>query len=195
MFWIKNGKDRIKPLQRVFGGGTKIRIMVLLLGFSLLQGCAHLRTETTEIDEPEQTTPTLYRELVNVTETEQKGKEEFVVRFSSLALFDTGEYYLRPGVERMLTDVADVLKKYPAFIIIVEGHTDSQGRESYNQWLSERRSRFVADFLVKEGVDPYRIQVVGYGESRPLVVEHTANDRQQNRRVELYLKLDEEQVN
>jgi outer membrane protein OmpA-like peptidoglycan-associated protein len=84
----------------------------------------------------------------------------------------------------------EVLERYPEYIVIVEGHTDTLGQESYNQWLSERRSRVVADFLVDKGLSPYRIQVVGYGEARPLTEDRTPEGHQQNRRVELHIKKD-----
>lgn len=130
----------------------------------------------------------LYSELRFVANVERRGSEELIVRFPGTALFGVDEYSLLPGGKRDLGNVARILNRHPGFIVTVEGHTDSRGRESYNQWLSERRSRVVAGFLVDQGVDPDRIQVVGYGESRPLATNETPEGRQQNRRVEIHIK-------
>jgi len=130
----------------------------------------------------------LHAELNAVARVEQIGGNELVVRFPQTALFGVGEYFLQAGADQNLGQVAEILCRYPEYIIIVEGHTDSRGRESYNQWLSERRSRVVADLLVSRGLEPNRIQVIGYGESRPLTANETPEGRQRNRRVELHIK-------
>lgn len=130
----------------------------------------------------------LNAELNAVAVAEPVNGKELVVRFPNVALFGSDERSLRPEAGQNLKSVADVLGRYPEFIVIVEGHTDSRGRESYNQWLSERRSRAVADFLVSKGLDPNRIQVVGYGQSRPIATNKTPEGREQNRRVELHIK-------
>lgn len=126
-------------------------------------------------------------ELNAVAETDRITTEELVIRFPEVALFDVGEYVLRAPAKEDLEGVAKILNRYPEFIVIVEGYTDSNGPEGFNQWLSERRSRVVADFLVNEGLDPYKIQVVGYGETRPLLPNDTPEGRRRNRRVELHI--------
>ena len=130
----------------------------------------------------------LKAELNMVAVAEPINGKELVVRFPNVALFGLDEHSLQPEAGQNLKSVADVLGRYPEFTIIVEGHTDSRGKESYNQWLSERRSRAVADLLVSKGLDPNRIQVVGYGESRPIAANKTAEGRERNRRVELHIK-------
>lgn len=128
-------------------------------------------------------------DLNSIAQVEHLKNNELLVRLPNAVLFDFDEYSLRPDAESTLGAVAEILQKYPEFLIIVEGHTDSIGRESYNQWLSERRSRVVADILVNKGLDPYRIQVVGYGELRPLASDNTPEGRRQNRRAEIHIKL------
>jgi outer membrane protein OmpA-like peptidoglycan-associated protein len=127
-------------------------------------------------------------ELNVVAMAQAINRKELVVRFPNVVLFRIDEYALRPAAQRNLGDVAEVLKRYPQLTIIVEGHTDSKGRKTYNQWLSEKRSRAVADFLVNNGVDPNRLQVVGYGQSRPVATNETYEGRERNRRVELHIK-------
>lgn len=81
--------------------------------------------------------------------------------------------------------LADFMKQYPQTSTVVEGHTDSVGSDTYNQGLSERRASAVRDVLVNQyGVEPGRVQAVGYGESRPVADNATADGRAINRRVE-----------
>jgi OOP family OmpA-OmpF porin len=65
----------------------------------------------------------------------------------------------------------------------VEGHTDSQGADAYNQALSQRRADAVRKYLVDKGVAGDRLQAKGYGESKPEGDNKTADGRAQNRRV------------
>ena len=77
--------------------------------------------------------------------------------------------------------------------ISVEGHTDAYGSDEYNQGLSERRARSVANYLTKLGVDRKRMSTVGLGEKYPVATNKTAAGRELNRRVEiLILKKDPE---
>jgi outer membrane protein OmpA-like peptidoglycan-associated protein len=126
-------------------------------------------------------------ELSEVAEVERPSETELVVILRDKILFDVDAYSLKPGAEDNLTEIADILIKYPDFNIVVEGHTDNTGKENYNQWLSEKRAEAVADSLVSRGLNPARIQVVGYGETRPAATNETAEGRQQNRRVELHV--------
>lgn len=81
--------------------------------------------------------------------------------------------------------LADFMKQYPSTSTVVEGHTDSVGSDTYNQGLSERRAKAVRDVLVNQyGVEGSRVNAVGYGESRPVADNATAEGRAINRRVE-----------
>lgn len=77
------------------------------------------------------------------------------------------------------------MSQYPQTRTTVEGHTDSVGPDAYNQRLSERRAQAVRDVLVHQyGVSADRVDSVGYGESRPVADNATAEGRAINRRVE-----------
>jgi outer membrane protein OmpA-like peptidoglycan-associated protein len=102
--------------------------------------------------------------------------------------FDFDSVTVRPGLYREIDRIADIMIKYPETHIMVEGHTDSVGSESYNQRLSERRAEAVKNLLVQRGVDPYRVTVVGYGESRPVATNAEEAGRRLNRRVEIRIK-------
>ena len=90
-----------------------------------------------------------------------------------------------PGLYAELDRIAQILIKYPQTTIVVEGHTDSTGSDTYNQALSERRAWSVQRLLTERGVNPSRITALGYGESRPVATNDTPEGRLMNRRVEI----------
>jgi outer membrane protein OmpA-like peptidoglycan-associated protein len=81
--------------------------------------------------------------------------------------------------------LADILNKYPDTNILVEGHTDSDGGNEYNQKLSEERAGSVANQLLGRGVVQSRVTRVGYGETQPIASNETSDGKRQNRRVEI----------
>lgn len=99
--------------------------------------------------------------------------------------FDLDSDVVRPGLYNELDRIAQIMVKYPQTSILVEGHTDSTGSETYNQQLSERRASSVTSLLVQRGVDAQRINIIGYGESQPVATNDTPEGRQMNRRVEI----------
>lgn len=84
----------------------------------------------------------------------------------------------------MLEQAAAALRGQPSMQVEVAGHTDSAGSDAYNQRLSERRAASVVDHLVQSGIDRSRLKSVGYGESRPIADNASAEGRASNRRVE-----------
>ncbi len=100
-------------------------------------------------------------------------------------LFNTGAATLQPGADLVLNRVADVMQKNDKMRLIVEGHTDSQGSEAYNENLSQRRAQAVKDGLVARGIAGDRVSTLGRGEAFPVASNDTAEGRQQNRRVEI----------
>ena len=103
--------------------------------------------------------------------------------------FDFDKDTLRPDAVMILDEAAAVLAKYPELRVEVAGHTDLCGKDTYNQDLSQRRSKTVYDYLVGKGIDAGRMAGPnGYGESRPLeATEQTspACKSETNRRTEL----------
>jgi len=100
-------------------------------------------------------------------------------------LFDVGKSYLRPGSRTKLERVAAVMREHPERRLLVEGFTDSTGRDELNQQLSEERARAVAGVLIQEGISADRINAKGYGKDRPVATNSSASGRAQNRRVEI----------
>jgi outer membrane protein OmpA-like peptidoglycan-associated protein len=111
--------------------------------------------------------------------------DEILLRMPSGITFDTDQSAIKPEFYATLNRVADTLKQYPKTMIDILGHTDSTGSDAYNQALSERRARAVADYLVAQGVQPVRLATRGFGETQPIASNDTAEGRTQNRRVEI----------
>lgn len=129
------------------------------------------------------------KELESIPGAEvQRRDDSLLVNFSDAILFDTGKSTLMPGAYDRLRSLATTLNNYPQSQIIVKGHTDSVGAESFNQRLSEERSDRVRNFLISEGVTPARVTAIGFGESLPLVSNDTSAGRSQNRRVEIEIR-------
>jgi OOP family OmpA-OmpF porin len=88
----------------------------------------------------------------------------------------------------ILDQVAASLKARPDITsVAVIGHTDSSGAASYNQMLSEKRAKAVADYLASQGVDSGILSSKGMGEDSPIADNATSEGRAMNRRVELKL--------
>lgn len=104
--------------------------------------------------------------------------------------FSTNQAQLKSGGMRNVQKLADFLKQYPQRKVLVEGHTDSTGSDSYNQGLSERRANAVRTALIDKGINSDRITTRGYGESFPVASNDTASTRQLNRRVEIIISDD-----
>ena len=86
----------------------------------------------------------------------------------------------------LLDNVAAVLNSHPNIAkVVVEGHTDDRGNDAYNKDLSQRRAEAVVKFLVDKGVDPARLEAVGWGEEKPIDTNRTNRGRSANRRVVL----------
>jgi outer membrane protein OmpA-like peptidoglycan-associated protein len=123
-------------------------------------------------------------EALGAEETET----EITIRLPGSILFDFDSAAIRPDARRSLLEAREVIESYAGRPVRVEGHTDSVASEVYNQKLSERRARSVADWLEAQGVSPGRLEVKGWGEKRPVAENATPEGRQQNRRVELIIE-------
>jgi outer membrane protein OmpA-like peptidoglycan-associated protein len=72
----------------------------------------------------------------------------------------------------MIDRIAELMNEAPEMKLRVEGHTDATGTAAYNMALSERRALSVADYLVKQGIDPARLILVGKGPTEPMTENH-----------------------
>ncbi len=101
--------------------------------------------------------------------------------------FDFAKYDLKPQFYPALNTIASTLKEYNQTIVEVSGHTDSVGSDAANQTLSERRANAVSSYLIGQGVQRERFEVVGMGERYPVANNDTDSGRALNRRVEIRL--------
>jgi len=122
-----------------------------------------------------------------VQETPQQQPAPVPARRDLLTLrgnaFEFDKSSLTAGAKDTLQRVVTTLKNFPDAKIEIQGHTDWIGTETYNQALSERRANSVRDYLVSQGIAWSRITTIGYGETRPIATNDTAEGRAENRRV------------
>lgn len=130
------------------------------------------------------------RELRQIegVEVYRTAEDELNVVVRNEVLFDYDSSALRSASRSSLEEMADVFRSYPDTTIVVEGHTDSVGSDSYNYGLSQRRANSVAGYLEALGVESYRLDRIALGESQPRASNETAEGRQLNRRVELQIR-------
>jgi outer membrane protein OmpA-like peptidoglycan-associated protein len=130
----------------------------------------------------------LRQQLNLILETRETARG-LIVNISDV-LFDFNKYTLKPGAREKMAKVSGILLAYPGLKIQLEGHTDSVGSDEYNQKLSEERAEAVRAYLVSQGVPGETVKAVGFGKSRPVADNSTAEGRQQNRRVEMVVSGD-----
>jgi len=111
-----------------------------------------------------------------------KAEEPLMVR--ARIHFDFNKADIKKEYIPLLKEVAKVLKENPNINLRIEGYTDDIGTKAYNQKLALRRAIAVKNFLVKEGINPERIQVVGFGKERYIAENTTPIGRLTNRRAE-----------
>jgi len=124
--------------------------------------------------------------------TVERVGEGIKLTFNSGILFDVDKADLRPAAQESLTKLAGILNKYDDTNILIEGHTDSDGTDEYNQTLSERRSSSVKSFLAQQNVMSGRMTTMGYGEAQPVADNASAGGKQANRRVEVAIMANED---
>jgi OOP family OmpA-OmpF porin len=98
--------------------------------------------------------------------------------------FDTGKADIKPRYHDEVAMVGEFMKKYPTTTAVIEGHTDNVGGYQLNMNLSQGRAESVVNYLVKHfGIKRSRLFAKGYGYTRPVAYNKTAEGRQKNRRI------------
>jgi len=118
--------------------------------------------------------------------------EGIKVTLDSGLLFDFNKSDIKEESKKSLTKFAKTVNKYKDTNIILEGHTDNVGEQSYNVELSRQRAKAVADFINNLKVDGKRLTEFGYGEVQPIADNTDEAGRQQNRRVEIAIFANDE---
>lgn len=111
--------------------------------------------------------------------------EGIQVTFESGLLFDFDSDRVKTDAAQNLKNLAASLDKYPNSSLLIVGHTDAVGSDSYNQTLSDRRARSTALYLAGQGVDAGRLRTMGLGETEPVAPNDSDTGMQKNRRVEV----------
>ncbi len=101
--------------------------------------------------------------------------------------FDTKKARIKPVSFPLLDEVAQALTDRPKISVRIEGHTDSQGKDAFNDWLSGARADSVRAYLVGKGIAEDRMVAKGYGETQPIADNRTKRGREENRRVEFVI--------
>jgi len=122
--------------------------------------------------------------------TVQRVGEGIVVTFDSGILFGFDSDQLSDAAKTNLRNLAESLKKHTGTEVLLVGHTDSVGSDSYNQSLSERRAQAAANYLISLGLPASRIKATGRGKSEPIASNDTEAGRAENRRVEVAIFAD-----
>lgn len=117
-------------------------------------------------------------------EVDAEVRKKIDVIFQNL-LFATNSANIDPTSLDDLDELVNIMSEDEALRLSIEGHTDSRGDNAYNLELSSLRAQAVKQYLVNGGISGDRIKAVGYGETRPLASNDTAQGRLKNRRVEL----------
>ena len=133
------------------------------------------------------------KELKQIAET-KRTEEGLVAKLKSDILFDTGKSVLKPQAKTNLQQMADIMKKYPENILTIYGYTDNTGSSKLNETLSQQRAEAVQNQLIASGLPANVITSIGKGPSNAIGDNSTAAGRQQNRRVEVEVKIDESKV-
>ncbi len=179
-------------------------MIVLILVMSWFAGCASKQQETPPIEEiPVDTTgfqaidpePEVVDTLPSVEELERRRLEELqrladekrrVERQDKLSLktvyFEFDQSSLSTMTREALRHNAELMRKYDAWKIVIEGHCDERGSTEYNLALGERRAASVKQYYIDYGIDESRMRLVSYGEERPEVAESTEAAWAKNRR-------------
>jgi outer membrane protein OmpA-like peptidoglycan-associated protein len=135
------------------------------------------------LKEREDLRASLLQQLNVILETRDTARG-LVVNLSDVT-FASGQATLQAGAREKLARVSGILAGHPALRLEIEGHTDSVGSDALNQSLSERRADAVRSYLIQQGVPSASTTAVGFGKTRPVASNDTAEGRQLNRRVEL----------
>lgn len=155
-------------------------------GLKIYYGCPD--TDGDGIDDSRDKCPNVPGTVANDGCPEIKKEDKKTLEVAMQAVqFQTGSAILKPESNIVLSQISDIMSRYPDFNMNISGHTDNKGSAPANQVLSEKRAKACYDFLSKNGVSPARMSYTGYGESRPISTNDTEKGRSLNRRVEFNL--------
>jgi OOP family OmpA-OmpF porin len=101
--------------------------------------------------------------------------------------FDSNSANIKAASIPVLNKNVELLRQHPELRIVVEAHTDSMGTDDYNLKLSQKRAEAIYNYFTSQGISADRMETAGYGETRPIADNATAEGRALNRRVEIQI--------
>ena len=142
--------------------------------------------KTTEVEAKPLEKPEKFPKLKMVPPVPSIEANSLLITLDSGILFDVNKYDVRPEAEKVLKNLAIVLKEADIKAFEIDGHTDSDAGDKHNQILSENRANAVKNFLTSQGITA-EITIKGYGKTRPIASNDTVEGKQKNRRVEIVI--------
>lgn len=115
-------------------------------------------------------------------------KTHIILQLPSHITFDTDSDILKSRFTPVLKMIAFVLNEYNSTLVTTIGHTDNVGSDEYNQMLSTKRAKSLANYLSRNGVNQKRLASIGRGKFQPVSLNDTSGGRAMNRRVEIMLE-------
>lgn len=173
-------------------------VLILALFLAMSTGCAKKKVDSEPVADTQKQESTMesqkkYDGMMTAEEKalaeaerkkQQQAMEAKQALISDKIYFDFDKYDLKPQYKEVLKKKAEILKNYPGWNMLIEGHCDERGTEEYNLALGERRARAAYEFLVILGVDSSRMKIVSFGEEKPAVDGHNEEAWAKNRRDE-----------
>lgn len=170
---------------------TKLLVVMVMMAFVLAlgTGCAKKQMSAEPAPEAVSQSTSSDADSSSVKEQEIAAEKRAMVAAekeitANLIYFDFDKFDLKAEAKDVLKAKAELLKKYPSWKLLIEGHCDNRGTEEYNLALGERRARAAYEFLVVLGVPSSRLKVVSFGEERPAVDANNESAWAKNRRDE-----------
>lgn len=119
------------------------------------------------------------------TMREELNKTGFVALYIN---FETGKADIKPESQKIVDQVAEMLKADDSLNVSIEGHTDNVGTAAFNKTLSANRAKSVMNAIVAGGIEKSRLSAKGWGQEKPVGDNKTEEGRARNRRVEIVKK-------
>ena len=170
---------------------TVTKALVFALTALMLAACTTTATKTddsnTDMSDTSGTTTVI--EPTGPTAEETALKKDQEMRAARTIYFDLDKHNIKMEYRELIQAHAKFLAKNPAVNVKLEGHADERGTPEYNIALGEKRAKAIADMFRSYGVSNSQIEVISYGEERPVAMGHNESDWAQNRRVQINYNL------
>lgn len=155
------------------------------------QGLATLKTDVQSVDQKTSQVHLLANRTagdVVILDQRFQNRNHFTVAAEKTVQFKFDSASLDNGYETVLDEVAEAMNRDPDAIVVLEGRTDSIGRDEYNVRLGERRIESVRRYLaIEKGVPVYRIHQISLGAANPMAPNDSRDGREKNRAVKMMI--------